>query len=214
MRARDAATLIIMRNQREVLLGLRSAAHIFMPQVYVFPGGRVDSGDGRVPSPFQLRADVISRLTRSCSPARARSIAMAAVRETFEETGLIVGHRRDTNLRSRSPHWSPFFDTGYVPALDRLDYVARAITPPGQVRRYDARFFLVDAQHLDGELNGNGELEDLQWIDLDKVSSLKLSPITAWVLSLLDQRLRGAEPGDDLIPCIHAQQGVDRVRYE
>ena len=45
MRPRDAATLIIIRDDREVLLGVRTAHHVFMPHCYVFPGGRVDPGE-------------------------------------------------------------------------------------------------------------------------------------------------------------------------
>mgnify|MGYP000393897349 CR=1 FL=1 len=70
---------------------------------------------------------------------------------------------------------------GVVPALDRLDYFARAITATNRVRRLDARFFLVDAEYLSGELGGNGELEDLRWVDLAKVKELPLASITALV---------------------------------
>ena len=150
MSPRDAATLIITRDDREVLLGVRTAHHVFMPHCYVFPGGRVDPGDSRVATPFQLRADVEAKLTESVTAARARGLAMAAVRETFEETGLILGAPTAQPLRTRSPHWQPFFATGMVPALDRLDYFSRAITPPNQVRRFDARFFTVDARYVSG----------------------------------------------------------------
>jgi 8-oxo-dGTP pyrophosphatase MutT (NUDIX family) len=214
LRPRDAATLILVRDGREVLLGVRSAGHVFMPHMYVFPGGRVDPGDARVASPFGLAPIDERKLTRSVSAARARAIAMTAVRETFEETGLILGRKVPSTPASRSPHWRPVFDTGHVPALDRMRYVARAITPPGGVRRYDARFFLADAKHVSGQLQGNGELEDLRWVDLDHALELPLSPITELVLDLLADRLRGARDSEDRIPLYRSLRGKELVEHE
>jgi 8-oxo-dGTP pyrophosphatase MutT (NUDIX family) len=183
-----------MRDNREVLLGVRSKKHVFMPDVFVFPGGRVDPGDARVACPVGLRPNVEQRLEREMPTSRARALAMTAVRETFEEVGLILGDKVAQPPSSRSPHWQPFFATGHVPALDKLDYIARAITPVGNVRRFDARFFLVDARHLHGSVNGNGELLDLQWVPLEKVQQLPLSPITAIVLQEHDAQLRAVTP--------------------
>jgi len=189
VRPRDAATLIIVRGGTEVLLGVRNARHVFMPHRYVFPGGGVDPGDARVPCPIALQAGVMGQLTRSVSAARARALAMAAVRETFEETGLILGHRIENPPRTRSEHWRLFFQRGFVPALDKLGYFARAITPPGMVRRFDARFFTVDARHMSGEVRGNGELGDLRWVHLTEAPELPLAPITELVLGLLTSYL-------------------------
>lgn len=214
MRPRDAATLIIVREQREVLLGVRSAGHVFMPHVYVFPGGRVDAGDSRVASPTSLRPGVLQRLLGNASESRARALAMTAVRETFEETGLILGRTCPAGLTTRSPSWKPFFDTGFAPALDHLDYVARAITPPGRVRRFDARFFIADARHLHGELRGNGELEDLHWVALSEAGKLKLSPITRWILQLLQDRLTGEGFSGDPVPVFRQLNGKESIAYE
>jgi 8-oxo-dGTP pyrophosphatase MutT (NUDIX family) len=203
-----------VRNKREVLLGVRSADHVFMPHMYVFPGGRVDAGDARVNCPVDLRPVVKQRLLRTLSPARARALAMTAVRETWEETGLLLGHPCREPLQTRSPHWRPFFAEGVVPALDRLDYVARAITPPGQVRRYDARFFLADAAHASGVLRGNGELEDLRWVDINEAHQLALSPITAMVLELLEQRIRGKVQTLARVPSYRERNGRTTIDYE
>jgi 8-oxo-dGTP pyrophosphatase MutT (NUDIX family) len=214
LRPRDAATLIIIKNNREVLLGVRSAGHVFMPHMYVFPGGRVDAGDSRVPCPVSMRADVEAKLMRSLSPARARALAMTAVRETFEETGLILGTPATVPVHSGSPHWQPFYAQGVVPALDKLEYVARAITPPNRVRRYDARFFLVDACHMTGKLQGNGELEDLRWVNLKQASKLALSPITELVLELLQRRLSGDESSVEDVPFYRSLYGKELIEYE
>ena len=214
LRPRDAATLIMVRDHCEILLGVRSARHVFMPHVYVFPGGRVDAGDARVASPISLRPEVEARLTRSVTTARARALAMAAIRETFEETGLIVGHPTNQAIRSRSAHWQPFFARGFVPALDQLDYVARAVTPPGGVRRFDARFFMADASAVRGELNDNGELEDLAWVPLESAAELPLSSITELVLRLLKQRLSRAGGQPDEIPFYRERFGRELVASE
>lgn len=214
LRPRDAATLIIVRDNKEVLLGVRSAGHVFMPHLYVFPGGRVDAGDARVPAPISLRPAVEAQLTKSTSVARARAIAMTAVRETFEETGLILGRVSDEPPTTRSAHWQPFYDTGHVPALDKLEYVARAVTPPNNVRRYDARFFLVDAKWMSGELQGNGELEHLHWVSVDKALDLELSPITELMLQKLDKRLRGDKTFSTEIPFYRSRQGREQIDHE
>ena len=214
MRPRDAATLILVREQRDVLLGVRSAAHVFMPHMYVFPGGRVDPGDARVACPVGLKRDVERRLCASVSAARARALAMTAVRETFEETGLLLGRAVRQIPRSRSAHWQPFFARGVVPALDKLDYVARAITPPRQVRRYDARFFLADAADTQGRLQGNGELEDLRWVNLRSAHRLALSPITALVLDLLKRRITGKPDAVEQIPFYRELNGKELIEYE
>ena len=188
IRPRDAATLIIVKDQREVLLGLRSHKHVFMPHRYVFPGGRVDSGDSRVPSPMRLKPEVENKLLETTTAARARALGMAAIRETFEETGLIVGTEHHTSIRSRSKHWRPFFERGVVPALDKLEYFARAVTPPGRVRRFDARFFTVDARHVSGTLRSNGELEDLQWVPIEAATTFPVATITQAILELLQDK--------------------------
>jgi 8-oxo-dGTP pyrophosphatase MutT (NUDIX family) len=197
VKLRDAATLMILRDGREVLLGARSPAHVFMPDLYVFPGGGVDAEDEVLACPVQLRPDVESKLRHSVSPRRARALALAAIRETFEETGLVVGDPATHRMRAESDSWRRFAATGFVPALDRLDYVARAITPAGQPRRFDARFFLVDARHAHGTLAGNGELHDLRWVALEGADRLAMGPITRLVLEVLRHRLTES-PGDEL----------------
>src|SRR3546814_15717428 len=81
LRPRDAATLIIVRrgkNGGEVLMGERSSAHVFVPENYVFPGGRVDRSDAFVQPATPLRQDVLELMSRSATPRRARAMAMAA----------------------------------------------------------------------------------------------------------------------------------------
>ena len=190
IRPKDAATLIIVRDGKEVLMGVRNAKHAFMPNKFVFPGGRVDRADGRVAHPIDLQPEVAEKLERGCAPFRARALAMAAVRETFEEAGLILGVEQQDQIRSKSPGWKPFFETGFVPALDQMEYIARAITPPGRPRRFDARFFMVNADRLHGSLDGNGELESLTWVPIDEAPDLDLPNVTEFMIGIVKQRLK------------------------
>ncbi len=186
----DAATLILLRDD-EVLMGLRNRKHIFMPNVYVFPGGRCDTDDEQLDITNTLAPSQLRRLSKSTSPERANVLGLTAIRETYEETGLIVGYP-DATRQSELHGWREFYDKGFVPALDSLEYFARAITPAGAPRRFDARFFIVDASNAHGRLRGNGELLDLQWIPLEKTDKLELPTVTSLVLELLKRKARGA----------------------
>ena len=185
----DAATLILLRGD-EVLMGLRNRKHIFMPNMYVFPGGRCDDDDEQLDLANTLSPLQVERLSVSASVERANVLGLTAIRETFEETGLIVGHH-GSGAKCDVPGWREFYDLGFVPALDCLEYFARAITPEGSPRRFDARFFITDASRAKGNLQGNGELLDLQWIKLEKTSELELPTVTSLVLELLKRKAQG-----------------------
>lgn len=198
LRPRDAATLMLVRRPEKgeaarVLLGQRHRAHAFMPNRYVFPGGRVDPGDHRVAAATPLRGDVRERLERAATPARARALAVAAIRETFEETGLMVAAPM-AEAPARRGAWPAFAEHGLGPALGALDYLYRAVTPPGRPRRFNARFFLAGAEHARGELNGGGELLDLRWVGLDEALGLPLPNVTQSVLKLLAAHVADPPP--------------------
>jgi len=194
-RPRDAATLIIVRQGKkapEILLGCRDATHAFMPNRYVFPGGRVDLADGYVPHGTKLRPDVEHRLLHAATPTRAKALAIAAIRETFEETGLIIGKQAKQSFQGAvAEPWRGFLDAGYLPALDALDYIARAITPPGRPRRFNARFFMAEADAITGgEIKSNGELGDIRWVRLDEAQQLPVPTITSLVLGEVARLLK------------------------
>ncbi len=173
VRTQDAACLILVDRSGpapKILMGRRASAHVFMPDVYVFPGGRRDRSDHALPFDGDLNPLVMEKLLAGVSgrmgPTRARALALAALRELREETGI-----------------RPVNETGFD--LGTLRYVARAITPPGSVRRYDTRFFLGFCEETVFDMSHFGdtdELEDLQWLDIAMVSSLKLARITQTVL--------------------------------
>lgn len=210
-RPRDAATLVLYRMQRGkpcVLMGLRHSKHKFMPDQYVFPGGRVDRSDGYVPAGTELRPHVTKRLSSAASPHRARALAMAAIRETHEETGLLLGTELAPVPARVPPAWQPFFDTGLAPALDRLEYICRAITPPFRPIRFNARFFLAKGDGLQGNLEGSGELLDLEWVPLDKAIELPKPRIQEVVLARLPELI--LDDGEIRPP---PRVPVQRMRY-
>lgn len=189
-RPRDAATLVLFQMSRGrpcVLMGLRHSGHKFMPDNYVFPGGRVDPADGYVPAANEMRKHVAERLGRAATPHRARALALAAVRETFEETGLIVGKPAKQNALKTPENWQPFFDAGYVPALKDLEYICRAVTPPFRPIRFNARFFLANGEGLQGDLESSGELLNLEWMPLEKARDLPTPGIQQIVLESLEE---------------------------
>jgi 8-oxo-dGTP pyrophosphatase MutT (NUDIX family) len=150
----------------------------------------VDRADGYAPAATPLRGNVAASLEHSATPHRARAIAMAAIRETFEETGLIVGEAAP-HLADRAPRdWAAFYATGWAPALDGLTYVLHAITPPGRPRRFNARFFAIDAERIRGDQSdGTGELLKIRWFTIDEASQLKIPAITVRALQQIESRL-------------------------
>lgn len=188
MKPRDAATLIMVRKPRdpdgmpEVLMGCRGSGHVFMPNRYVFPGGRVDPADARVPVATALRPEIDERLRRAATAQRARALAIAAIRETFEETGLIIGEKYNGAIGEVPKHWVGFLDQGLAPALHHLDYIARAVTPPGRPRRFNARFFMMDAEAVSGTMKDSTEIQDIRWVRLDEARQLPLPTITGLML--------------------------------
>jgi 8-oxo-dGTP pyrophosphatase MutT (NUDIX family) len=211
IRPSDAATLIILSRdggKRRVLMGRRHASSAFMPGKYVFPGGRVDAADCRLRPAADLDPAVAGKLMVRMrgrpSLARARGLAMAAVRETFEEVGLIVGTEPGCRIRTRSEPWRAFLDTGYAPDLSGLRYFARAITPPGRPRRFDTRFFVLDAAHVvnaAAPAKVTEELLDPCWVVLEETAELELPGITKDILARLAAALEardGLDPGAPL----------------
>jgi 8-oxo-dGTP pyrophosphatase MutT (NUDIX family) len=198
-RPRDAATLILVRRDGPtpaLLLGRRAQGHVFMPGKWVFPGGRVDRADWFAPVAADLPPDVAEAVAMRprrapADPRRlARALALAAVRETFEETGLILGQRATPG---RAPGaWGRFHGSGFRPDLSGLSYLARAITPPGRPRRFDARFFLADSEQLLSlEPEDSHELSELRWFGIADARGLDLPTVTRAVLDLVEARLSG-----------------------
>lgn len=200
MRPRDAATLIILDRsgpKPTVLMGRRHPGHVFMPGVFVFPGGRIELGDRHMPVAGVLHARGEAALAARVSrPPHhlGRGLALAAIRETYEETGLMLG-TREHGAPETAPEgtWTAFRDRGVLPDLEPLQLVARAITPPGRPKRFDTRFFAIDrtavVEEVAGIVGPGSELSELAWFDLDAARALEIPAITKVVLKELDARL-------------------------
>ena len=220
LRPRDAATLIIIDDKSgepRVLLGRRRADMVFMPGRYVFPGGRVDRADRLVEAGGDLRRDDLLKLMVAMkgtpSEARARALGLAAIRETFEEAGLIIGAPMSASGPAKIPAWQDFFATGFRPALDRLTFFARAITPPGRPRRFDTRFFCVPADAIAHKITiQDGELSDLEWHSIAQARSLELPNITRVILEDLGERIaaRALHASEAPVPFYHRRHGSFR----
>jgi len=208
LRPRDAATLILLDRKGgkiNVLMGRRHSKHVFMAGRFVFPGGRTDPTDGRIPvaaalHPSEFEKLYLARMTES----RVRAIAMSAVRETYEEAGLLIGKKGSFHAPNAS--WQGFADHGVQPALDALRYIGRAITPPGRVRRFDTRFFAVWREAVAmaaPEGPPTDELEEQVWLPIENARQLEIPPITRTILNDLEQRLSSdpeLRPGAQQVP--------------
>jgi 8-oxo-dGTP pyrophosphatase MutT (NUDIX family) len=221
-RPKDAATLILLDRSGtvpKVLMGLRHQRHVFLPGKYVFPGGSVDAGDRlmSVGVPLDPRAE--TRLMKSVqrpSRVKAQALALAAIRETFEETGLFLGTRRDDAPGTPTGPWSAFAEERIHPDLSSVHFIARAITPPRRARRYDTRFFTADASaiahRIEGKVGPEAELTDLVWLPLDDIKSrVELLAITEIVLNDLKAQIEAGFSHDLPVPFYRVRHGR-RVR--
>ena len=222
VRPKDAATLILVDRSGgvpKVLLGKRHARHKFMPGKFVFPGGRVDPADRRMPVARtldpQAQAHLLNRLQRP-SAAKARAFALAAIRETFEETGLLLGVRSDQVARVPSGPWAAFAAAKVLPDLSALRFIGRAITPPGRPRRFDARFFTMDAtaiaHRIEGVTGPDAELVELVWMPLADAKQLDMPAVTGVMLEELDARIADGFGHDLPVPFYSMPRG--RFRRE
>jgi 8-oxo-dGTP pyrophosphatase MutT (NUDIX family) len=186
---RDAACVIVVdstNGEPELLMGRRHADQVFLPDKWVFPGGRVDAGDRTFAASFDCK------YTPHDLAAEIRPFALAAVRELCEETGLVIGSDKAA-LAHLAEGWSAFAATGCTPVPAHLYPLARAITPPGRARRYDTWFFVAERNAVAStQTRPDGELLDLDWFPLGKARKLDLPNITRLILEDVASRLQDA----------------------
>jgi 8-oxo-dGTP pyrophosphatase MutT (NUDIX family) len=217
-RPKDAATLILVDRTGaipKVLVGRRHDKVVFMPGKFVFPGGRVDKTDHRVPVAAPITPELEANLLKGSpkiSASRAKSLAIAAIREACEETGLCLGRKTDGALPKFYGAWKPFSDASLLPDPSSLFLIARAITPPGRVRRFDTRFFTADASaithRIEGVVHADAELVELVWVELGSQPLADLHPMTKSVLGELQKRLAtGPLRHDAQVPFFHFYGG-------
>jgi 8-oxo-dGTP pyrophosphatase MutT (NUDIX family) len=199
LRPKDSATLILVDRSEpvpKVLLGRRHSRHKFVPGKFVFPGGRVERTDRAMSVAAPLHASEVARLmreVRGAAAAKAAGYALAAVRETYEETGLMLGSRSSAPIRAPAGPWQAFAQAAVLPDLGAIHFVARAITPTNRPRRFDSRFFAADisavAHRADGFVGPDKELVELVWLPITEASRLDMPRITTIVLEDLRDRI-------------------------
>lgn len=200
VRLRDAATLIVFDNsggELRVLMGQRHLTHKFLPGKFVFPGGRVEPQDYLATVAAELPDAMTGKLLHHIRgiphPQRALAMAHAAIRETREETGVIVGANDPRLATEDAP--SP------IPDFTGLIFVGRAVTPPRRPRRFDTRFFAISAEAISGHLGSDdGEFIGSQWLTMDEARNQDLPVITRAILSEFEARVKAGNLSDPLTP--------------
>ena len=188
-------------------MGRRAKTHRFLLNVYVFPGGRVDPADATTTPLAPLNPDIEKMLSHPAGMAHA--VATAAVRETHEETGLVIGKKVSEPFQTKNKEWQAYYNEHVAPDLSHMEFVARAITPPYRTRRFDTRFFLMDAGHIQGDLHdtdrASGELLELHWLEIPDAHDLDLPNITRMILGEIEERLTLPKAAQDAraIPFVH-----------
>jgi 8-oxo-dGTP pyrophosphatase MutT (NUDIX family) len=166
------------------LMGKRASTHRFMPNKFVFPGGKLDRVDQQLNVPGELSDPVMARLRKSTRAAvgdrKLRGLALAAIRETYEETGLVIGRKSVAAPRSRNTIWQEYFAHDVEPPLEHMDFIARAITP------HD-RFIQNDPERV---VDASGELNEIHWMTLPEARQLDLPSITRWIIDRVETRIR------------------------
>lgn len=221
IRPKNASTMILVDGSKKdphILMGKRNKKLKFMPGALVFPGGSVDKFDGSVPVADELTQATQSRLMSAMrgkpTLRGARALGVAAIREVAEESGLLLGKSGD--LKNDHQDWQDFKYKGLVPSLSSLRLFSRAITPPGNSRRFDTWFFIASASEVgfapEGGFDPDGELEDLQWIRPKDAITENTREITRVMLVELIQRLERDPHLSDDYPAPHYQTAGNHFR--
>ncbi len=200
LRPKPAATMILLDHagsEPTVLMGKRNPKMRFMPGMFVFPGGRLDPADRQMNIAGPLNEVVeykLDQLRGARKPRMARALALAAIRETFEETGILLG-TKDFGAPDNPPPgpWSDYAAHGVFPDLETIHFIARAVTPPARPRRFDATFLAMDVSAIAGKVEGivgpDAELVEIVRVPLSEALKLPLPDMQIVVLRELRARL-------------------------
>lgn len=197
-RPRLASTLVVTcgpKDNPKILMGRRSKRHDFMPSVYVFPGGRVDRVDSYAPYANDLSPRTERIMEAAYNPRRARAVVLASVRETWEETGLMLGKDETTHRNINHESYDAFRQAGQLPDLSGIEVFGRAVTPPHRHKRFDAWFFV---KHLGDvsqpDIQDSSELLNVDWFTFDQIEALETQRATDMMLGVLKRYLSADRP--------------------
>ena len=209
VRPRDAASLILLRGEGrdlELLAGRRPGHVKFMPGVWVFPGGAIDRGDN-IPWSVETGGTHL--------PPRLLRCARAALRETWEEVGVLVGRPALRNstpsaaISALTPIEAAYAERGITADVDALTYVGRAITPTPVFRRFNTRFFVADGSNVIGEPTSSDELEDVGWHPIARRPLVPFRDVTQFMLArALALRDGTAPPEAPLLCTVRAKRRI------
>ena len=167
VKPKHAASLVITRQKKKnlyVLMGQRPKNSKFAPNVWVFPGGKVEKSD-TLNKDIKLNKKILTDLKKlKVNNLLSSALISAALRETYEETGLKLINQN----------------------LEDLWVLARAITPANQKIRFDTKFFVLEENNFTNKIKGNGELHNLGFIDIREAIKLPLFDITQFLLEDLE----------------------------
>lgn len=185
------------------MMGRRPVKASFIPDAFVFPGGRVDATDRSIAisRPLPQKTHEQLRTHGAANRDMARTLATTALRETYEETGLIIGPDADNG------------ELPFRPDHAGLHFLGRAITPSQSPIRFHARFFIVDGQDIRGSLRSNGELSDLDWHPVEDALKLPIIDVTEFMLTEAKRRLEKDEAAATPTPFFGYHGGKPKVRY-
>ena len=199
VRPRDAASLILLRgagHDLELLAGRRPGHVKFMPGVWVFPGGAIDRDDNKKWHVETGGAHLPPRLLRC---------ARAALRETWEEVGVLVGRPAPKNngapISALTPIEAAYAEHGITAAFNALTYVGRAITPTPVFRRFNTRFFMADGSDVVGEPASSDELEDVGWHPIARRPLAPFRDVTQFMLARAMALRDGTAPREAPLFC-------------
>lgn len=199
---RLASTLVLTcgsgKNLR-ILMGQRSKRHDFMPSVYVFPGGRVDRADSFAKYAGNLSPRTERILEAAYTPRRARAVALASVRETWEETRLMLGAPSETNRNLTHASYDDFRQAGQLPDLSGIEVFGRAVTPPHRHKRFDAWFFIKNlGEQTPPRIDDSSELLNVGWFTFDEIEKLETQRATDMMLQVLERYLKADRPPESI----------------
>ena len=183
----------------------RQKAH-FAPGKYVFPGGIFERDDIKINASASFRQENLS----TASSHNIQGLANTAIRECYEETGLLLAER-GTISPTRHPTWESIRRKGLTPLPNRLIYLGRAITPPSWPKRFHARFFVAPFEIFEGTLIDEGELIDLRWLDIEAALRLPILDVTEFMIGELRRFLHAPRVGT---PIMSYRKHHTLVRYE
>ena len=199
---RVASTLVLScgtGNALKILMGQRSSRHDFMPSVYVFPGGRVDRADSYAKYTGELSPRTERILEAAYTPRRARAVALASVRETWEETGLMLGSDAPQSRNLNHASYDAFREAGKLPNLSGIEVFGRAVTPPHRHKRFDAWFFVKNLGDTPPPKTcDSSELQNVGWFTFEEIETLETQRATDMMLQVLERYLKSDRPPDNI----------------